>query len=659
MPKRSKWTPYLTLAALTALSVALLLMFKAPIAPPAQNVQTLPTQTHLPEPSAAQTPEPSPSPNITAAPARNERGEDWFVGDWAGVISLSDEDDSEWSDFGAAMREFLDESLCLFRVYKTDAGYQAALGRTLWSITEYDKSGFTATCLSCPQQNAAPDSVYDEGFAFDVGQTIAFTYSRKVKSTEPAAEAPERDILFGVASPKEYDSQNYRLMLAFLPAGGEGSDYPRWFGGYENMDGDLHGIFCLGVNDSGQRILGEVLAQNEAETVVATRDAKDDNGSYHYFERDMRGGDLTEHIGMYDSCDAEFVRFLRYSAAARKWTDVSSEHKSYYKEEYIPRINAEIAEYEAAQRDVWAERGLLARRAFIAYAERIISGAFDGDLEQLIPYIPLMAQLESEYRPATSLAGIKPGDTIADAGQLYPIRELRQDEAAHFDMEGSSLALAAKRIKYYTDGEGLLLSVYTHDALERISKVKLFASGYETPDGRQVGDVFDRARMLIYAKDAVLEFGGWYLESGKDKIDVISMTVALDRVWDETLLDIDGDGVAERLTLSGRAIGESPERPSVFYDWESGALDPLDFGTDVFLSVYRDEQLVYEQVIPIMTMYFTSEFCDKLQPDAETGEVVIFCETGGSGLEVPVYSIKISADGFITEYMGCVDIYSD
>jgi len=74
----------------------------------------------------------------------------------------------------------------------------------------------------------------------------------------------------------------------------------------------------------------------------------------------------------------------------------------------------------------------------------------------MIPYIPQMVQLEAKYRFEVSLAGIKPGDTLADAQRLYDIRELREDEEERFGLYG----LFRGKTEFYTDGSGLLLVVY-------------------------------------------------------------------------------------------------------------------------------------------------------------------------------------------------------
>lgn len=138
-----------------------------------------------------------------------------------------------------------------------------------------------------------------------------------------------------------------------------------------------------------------------------------------------------------------------------------------------------------------------------------------------------------------------------------------------FGLEG----LIPGKTLFYTDGAGLLIVAYAQDGQELIGKVEIVKPGYATPDGRQVGDPLDKRKQTIYVKDARISFGERYQSEG-DAIESITMTVALDRVWDETELDVDGDGALERLTLSGRCYGAYVEQGTVLGYSDKGTVRP-------------------------------------------------------------------------------------
>lgn len=590
-----------------------------------------------------------------------ERTEEWFVGDWAGLITGYGESDPGWTDFGIATVGYYEELCCLLRVYTTASGYEAALGSALWRITGHSMDGFSMVCTRASRSfEFHPDSIYYERFEFEEGQTIAFTYSEEVKSTVPGAKVPERHILFGEASARENDEWNHHLLLSLLPSGEQRGDdsgvYPHWYGGYENMKGAFRGMFCLGINARDKRMLGQVLDRGDGiETVLGVFDGMDYDRTRFFAPRDTRAEDLTLNWAMGDASGAFFPQFYRYSADGwpDRWANVSAEHKLYYETVYIPQMQAQIEALRAGPQDIWTLRQILARQGFIEYAQKFIYGEFEGIRQKMIPYIPQMVQLEAKYRFEVSLAGIKPGDTLADAQRLYDIRELREDEEERFGLYG----LFRGKTEFYTDGSGLLLVVYPGSD-GRIGKVEVRRPGYDTPDGRQVGDPYERAKMLLYAKDAFLTFGrDWSLQEGIDSIDVICMNVVLDRAWDEAWLDVDGDGEEERLTLSGRSWGSYLEQQTTFGEWQYGTVESFDFGTKATLRVYKGDALIVEEVLPIAMGYLTPSFCDKLQTD-KPGRVWIVCETGGTGLEEPIYLLKLHEGSISTEYLGMIDIYS-
>ena len=196
-------------------------------------------------------------------------------------------------------------------------------------------------------------------------------------------------------------------------------------------------------------------------------------------QRDMWGNDLTRFVGLDDADGEFFAQFYRYDAAGlpSRWTNASIEHKLYYETVYIPQLENELAELRASDQSVWTQRQILVKRGFISCAQKIVNGEFDGAREQLIPYIPQMAQLDPAYRSAVSLAKIKPGDTIEDTKKQYDnLHELQASEWARF---GISSIYCVKE-KFYTDGTGLLLKAYPEDGISGIGMEDVLIPGDRT-----------------------------------------------------------------------------------------------------------------------------------------------------------------------------------
>ncbi|MEG1893458.1 MAG: hypothetical protein RR232_03060 [Clostridia bacterium] len=592
---------------------------------------------------------------------KQEQSEDWFVGDWAGLVTGSGEPDRGWTDFGMAALGYYAEQTCLLRIYAAGQGYEAKFASSVWAVTEHTMDSITLLCTTASHEAAyAPDSIYYEQAQFEVGQTIALSYCAYIESSVESAQVPQEHILLGAASPGEFDQWNHNFILALLPTGEKRGDesgvYPCWYGGYENMESDFKDMFCLGVSSRGKRMLGEVLDRGDGvEIVVGVFDGMDYNRTFFYGERDMRGEDLTTYVGMEDADGALFPLFLRYDAnsTSTKWVDVSKEHSVYYEAVYIPKMQSEIETLKASGDDnIWTRRQIAARRGFIDYAKNLIGGVYTGGgLERLIPFIPQLTLLDPLYREGISLANIKPGDAVEDAQKLYSLHPLREDEQALFGLEG----LVPGKTLYYTDGEGLLITAYAQNGKELIGRVEIVKPGYHTPDGRQVGDPLDKSRQTLYGKDAKISFGEWYVVEN-DVIDRISMTITLDRIWDETALDVDGDGEPERITLSGRSYGSYVEQGTVLGDGDKGTLEDGDYGTKATLRIYKDDALYAETQLPLYIYYLLPQFCDKLQTRT-SGEIYIVCETGGTGNEEPIYCVRVMGKAFTTEFMGFRNIY--
>ena len=154
-----------------------------------------------------------------------ERSEDWFVGDWAGLVTGPGEPDPGWTDFGVAALNFYAEQACLLRIYATGQGYEAKIGSSVWAVTEHTMDSITLCCTTASHEaEHIPDSIYYEQAQFEVGQTIALSYSAHIKSSVERAHVPEEHILIGAASPGEFDEWNHHFILALLPSGERRSD---------------------------------------------------------------------------------------------------------------------------------------------------------------------------------------------------------------------------------------------------------------------------------------------------------------------------------------------------------------------------------------------------------------------------------------------------
>ena len=106
-------------------------------------------------------------------PPQEERGEEWFVGDWAGLITGYGELNRGSTDFGMATLEYYDGQCCLLRIYATGTGYEAAFGSALWDVTEHSMEGLIITCKRASQDyEIHPDGIYYARFNFNEGQTI-------------------------------------------------------------------------------------------------------------------------------------------------------------------------------------------------------------------------------------------------------------------------------------------------------------------------------------------------------------------------------------------------------------------------------------------------------------------------------------------------------
>jgi len=363
-----------------------------------------------------------------------------------------------------------------------------------------------------------------------------------------------------------------------------------------------------------------------------------------------------------DVPDAWWPRFSRFDQAdpSRTWSDATSQHVAYFRDVYIPRLRDEVEDLqtdsqpdthswedilarlglvrpkETAAPNASIQRRILVRQGLIHYASLVVDGALS---EKLVPCVPDMLTLDAAYLPTISLAGIYPGDTLAGANKLYSsaLRPIAEREAQELGFHG---VYDSAGTMHYTDGKGLVLDVLADGRVEIVS---VYKAGYDTPDGRQVGDDLDPSTRILHGKDGVVVF---------DESRIV-LKIVLDRVWSETRLDIDGDGEIERLTLSGRSyMGSFLECGTRLGDYEKGTVDPEDYATSkAALRVYKGDTLADEAQLPLYLYYLTPRFSGIMQENVP-GKVWIACDTGGTGEEIPVYVVTREEDGWRTEYLG-------
>lgn len=601
------------------------------VAPIAVATPSAPAARQPSSTAASSSAAPSPSPSLA-------RAENFFAGEWAGFISYFA---SAWTGFSEPMSDVTSAKCALLKFESAAGVFGASLGDSYWSVSACDETGFTLTCERAAK-NGPP--------YFEKGHRLAFTYIENALAAP--ADMPSQSILLGkCVSPDERVNGVSLVFSRLVPstqreAGDE--SYPRWFGGYENMRGEFYGIFCLGKNANGLSIFATVLNEaNGAYSVLTDITYASDDRFSCYGPRDARMEDLTRLCAVSGVSDVFFPIFWRLENG--RWVDVTTEHKDYFQSDYIPAMEAEIAAHSAFTGDIFELRRQLVRQGFIDYASKLVSGEFDGERKKFAQFIPQLVGLDKSYMPTASLAGIYPGDCVADARRLYSLHTPSAQEFAKFGLEG----FTPGKLAYYTDGEGLLLSAFRAGDAQRVLSVTIIAPGYQTPDARQPGDSFDLSNRLLDAKNASIQYGNQVDFEGR--IDYIKLLCVLDRVFDEAEIDMDGDGEKEYLTLSGRVLGAYMEQGTVFGDSDKGTVEPDDFGTRARLSVYKNGELLIEDELPLYIFGLRPQF-SAMQRN-KSGEAFILCDTGGSGIEQPIYSVKLENGKLKTVFLGFKTIH--
>lgn len=577
---------------------------------------------------------------ITASSLPSEkRSEDWFVGDWLGLCAHDPETAGTLTDFGSALYRNVGDTV-LLRVYRTAEGYGASIGGSVWKVTAHDMERICMVCTAQPQTRGGNAYPREEQFFLEPGATEAvFTYRGDVKSADPASHVPETNILSGQASVSSAGI-TYTFLLSFLPPAGQrdesGGIYPCWYGGYADMKGDFAGMALLGENSRNRRFFAQLLKTADGHMAMATVEDGYNTGGDRYGARDTRFEDVTRRVLVDTATQAYWPTFQRYAPSdVQLWADTSQAHALYYDLTYVAQLQLEIGRLEAGAQDIWTQNGILIRKALIRCAQMAAGYPGSVDIRQVLQ--------QEEFLPAVSLAGLSPGDTLEDAEKRYSLREIHEDEAQRAGLYG---VYDSTGFTHYTDGNGLVIQAIPDG---RITRVAVYRAGYETPDNRQVGAPYDASRALLRCKNAAVMFGGQGDDAETGVITRIQMDGILDRVWDETMFDIDGDGKKERLTLSGRCEGGYLEQGTVHGDSEAGTVDADDYGTVPTLSIYKGESLVAQTPLHMYTYYLLPCFADNLQKKHR--DLVICCPTGGTGGDA-YYTLRKSGGNWRLTYLG-------
>lgn len=598
------------------------------------------TSAPVPEQSLVEThPTPTPMPK------------DWFVGEWAGVTNYHNPD-IELTDFETATVYMSDMGLLLLEIYETCGGYEAKLDLNTFTVSAYDEKSITLVCAGEPDVETVERARAMNHYAIDfqLGETFVLNFTPELNSAN-SEHAPKHNILRGQLERQDEWRWDIGLLLAKLPPskGQEDGAYPRWHLGYEDMEGGLRGIFKLCEKKNGASLLGIVYEHTDVENPFVFGIQEDPNytTSYTYAPRDGGSSDIAYNIPVECIERASWRCFLTFDPYKRyniTEVDNTKAHIDFYRDEYIPKLEAEIAAMaQENTNDLYEQGVLLAKKGLLHYAKELVAGRLS---QSLIHLVPDMIVYDPRFVPEGNLAGIQPGDTVADAKKMYTLFECDVEMAKRIGYPDE--LYGTDTYAYYSDGKGILLQAYRDDGA--ISTVWVTKPGYGALLGRDIGDSFNMKQRYMKIVDGTLEFGSWYLDSDTGVVSIITMRVIQNRVWDEIKHDIDGDGKKERLTLSGRSHGYYVERGTVLGEPETIKSDE-DYGTRARLSVYKDDVLIEATDLPMYIYYLLPAFSPK-QPKA-AWELNLHSETGGTGSFASYYHLKKNTENaYEITYLG-------
>lgn len=232
-----------------------------------------------------------------------------------------------------------------------------------------------------------------------------------------------------------------------------------------------------------------------------------------------------------------------------------------------------------------------------------------------------------------SLAGIVPGERIENIAEEYGLHYVTEDEADEAGLNDNHLCAYSYRYRTFYDGNGLVAHAFEDGT---IGRVIVFAPGYETPDGHQVGEIwpYDQDIMIYSHQYGNLSYEIRYVQ-GK-RIREIVMDVYFDRILSETKADLNDNGIDERFILTGRASATSFEvRPESVHHGinDENFIYDSDPATRPRLTVYENDDIIWTQELNYYYYYFPEPF-PILTPISknETHPVLELCyPTGGSG----------------------------
>ena len=237
-----------------------------------------------------------------------------------------------------------------------------------------------------------------------------------------------------------------------------------------------------------------------------------------------------------------------------------------------------------------------------------------------------------------SLAGIYPGERIENIAEEYGLHYLSDEEANSSGINEKYYYLYSDRhYRNFYNGNGLAVRVFSDGT---IGQVLLFASGYETPDGHQVGEDWPYGEGVEYSiskKYGSIPYTILYY-SIANKIGLIQMDMFYDRILSDVQADLNQNGVDERFVLTGRTstvFFEVLPRKRVLPGINGAELlyddDPA---TRPRLTVYENEDIIWTQVLDYYHYHNPEQGFPFLKPKNQGRKdpyLELCYRTGGSG----------------------------
>lgn len=238
-----------------------------------------------------------------------------------------------------------------------------------------------------------------------------------------------------------------------------------------------------------------------------------------------------------------------------------------------------------------------------------------------------------------SLAGIYPGERIENIAEEYGLHYLSDEAVDNSGIKENYRYFSYISAHYETfyDGKGLVVRVFSDGT---IGQVLMLDSGYETPDGHQVGEAWPYGEGVEYSiskKYGSIPYTILYY-SIANKIGLIQMDMFYDRILSEVQADLNQNGVDEQFVLTGRAstvfFEVLPENRSLPGINGEDFLYNDDPATRPRLTVYENEDIIWTQVLDYYHYYNPEQGFPflKLKNQERKDPYLELCyRTGGSG----------------------------